>query len=166
MARINSFELKYLGNLYQYKANEEILNRANDHRIEIINFLENAFYQELNSDNFISLKAAAEQVLRWCTPELHSSLQGLGLTNNQIAHIHGLIIGQDGNVFGHSLNIFELAQAADFPLEMLWAAIWHDLGEIGLYFKVLILILDLVLKTLMLKSRKCLLGWKYQEHLG
>lgn len=134
MSFTNSFELEYLGHLYTDKSSAKS-QINNDYKTEVIDFLDRTFYQERDSENFVPLKTASTKVLRWCPPELHSNLKNLGLTNNQIVDVHGIIIGKDGNVFGHSFNIAELAQAADFPLEMQWAALWHDFGEIGLYFQ-------------------------------
>jgi hypothetical protein len=89
------------------------------------------------SGEMYTLKRAGEAVMRWTNAKLIEGLRELGLTYPQIEQIHHSIVGSDGNVLGHSENIYKYAVTCKLPQIAILGFYTHDIGEILLILKQL-----------------------------
>lgn len=129
----------YLSDLYTTEAERSEIEMAQlmvkgvqttlkQRRIEV-------FDEEKNE--LFTLNRAGKAVMRWTDSEVIKKLLDLKLNYLQIKRIHYKIVGNEGNVLGHSENIYNCAIECRLPIDAILGFYTHDFGELLLLLKQL-----------------------------
>jgi hypothetical protein len=125
------FEQNYLSSLSDTSSPVSEIIRADCEKNNILNQLSKIKITFPFDDDYkvISYKRGCKELLRWMSQEMLEKLSNQGLNHYQIREIHKRIVGNDGNLYGHSINIYNYAAQARLSFDEIIACLTHGLGE-------------------------------------